>query len=180
MREFWEKMKITKRAYTTGLIIFIVVGYSFLFYLQQLDGTAISPVYEFPKDTLITDFPDTTHMKNIGAYKNLIGTYSIKTDKSLYAPGEMIYVSMSFCKFRSLDATIQWSFLDGTVITLPEEPDQFTTPACYNNVLVPTVRVPIEAKLKWSEIHLQGYTSVKVNSLRTIVVGYQSNVFFVQ
>ena len=180
MKEILQKLHISKRAYMIGLVVFIVVGYSFLFYLQQLDGTVISPVYEFPKDTLITDIPDTTHTKNVGTYKDLIGTYSLKTDKGVYAPGEMIYVYMSFCKYRSLDATIQWSFIDGTVITLPLEGDQFTTPACYNNVLVPTVRVPTEAKLKWSDVHLQGYAKVQVNSLRTIVVGYQTNIFFVQ
>jgi len=170
---------IKRKRFLVGLLVFVIVLYSFLFFVQNLDGTAINPIYEFPKDTLVNDIADTTHIKETGnANGDLIGTYTLQTDKGFYKVGETIYVQMSFCKYRMVVSNTQWILLDGIVMSFLAKEDPFIIPACYNKVTIPTIKVTTEMLLG-GNMHLQGYTSVKVNNFRTILVGYQTNTFFI-
>jgi hypothetical protein len=163
-------------------LLVIVFGTGYYVFLKYFDGVGLHPLFTF-KMPVVANVEPTSHISDVPAPQgsDLIATYQVQTDKNSYKTGETIYITVSLCKLRDIDATFQWSFLDTLIkSTVPKADSNFPLLACYTNVKIATVDLPKELALEGTpgeQIHLHGYVAARINALRTIGYGLISNNF---
>lgn len=106
----------------------------------------------------------------------LVITAPVTTEYPTYRPGETVYINISYCKKRALDAVLQ--------CTLVNDYMTFYSPRhASREVGCGQVRVPIQPLPETAHqgvYHFECAVSYRINGFNTVVVPYRTNDFEVQ
>ena len=160
---------------------FIMAGLLFLGYQRFLDGAAVRPVDVYkmfpPSADPTTD--SFTSSYSVGVLGDVIGAYSVKTDKTSYKIGEDIYLTLNFCHNRPITPIVQFTFVDSVITALPARQGDTQPLGCYTDSKVIAAKVPPQLALTPSDTkyQLRGVISYRANPLRKVSYLLVSNIF---
>lgn len=146
---------MTKHALGYALFCWLILGWGFLIYMQNIDGVLIRKPLTFSVDT-----------------------QNLHTDKAVYRRGDPISLEFSLCKNRSYTAQSTWRLINETVVTFPTMGTKIATVGCVKDKWFLIGVIPIYAV---SGIHhLEGSSVVTLNPLHQIFYQYRSVDFTVE
>lgn len=120
-------------------------------YWVFLDGTVIRPVIKFENQL------------------------QLKTEKSVYHPGDKVRVYMTYCKSRDITPSFETALIDEHLILYEMELGTSAVIGCKTNVLVDFEIIPPDTYA--TTYHFTRVLHYQVNPMRTIDVRLQTNQF---
>lgn len=101
-----------------------------------------------------------------GTIWNPVVTYESKvleTDKSIYAPGDIVYAHIEFFKSRDLVGEQKWNLVNGRI--LPYATRQVSMPSGVTEKWIMIEKLP---QCETGEYHFEGLSTYQVNPFRTV------------
>lgn len=134
-----------------SLILVIIFGSTAIGYFLFLDGTV---------------------------FRKPIEISSIKVLDQHYRPGQLVAALVSYCAYRSIPFTLEWSLLDERKIFYVADENQLWPMGCFKNVLVNIKKLP--PTLPADTYEFLGSISLPSNGIRDINVQFKTNQFLVK
>lgn len=136
-----------------GLFWFVFLSGLAMIYLQAIDGSLVRKPITFGMDTM-----------------------ALRTDKSVYKPGDTVYAYFSYCKKYDYTNTSAWSIDDSIIRPFPSK--TFNVPVGCRKDWFPVVVIPTDvAFIGHEEYYLEGISTISVNPMREISIHYKSVQF---
>ena len=159
----------------------IVLGGLFLCYEYFVDGILFNRVDEIREPIILDPFDKIPF--SIGATGEIIDGYQVRTDKPEYQVGDTVYIVMTFCHRRDLQAITQWTFLNSEITTLvAKKPMEVLKKDCYSDKKIEVGKIPPSLALtKTGTLYqLRGAITYAVNPLKKISYLLLSNSFTIR
>lgn len=140
--------------YLYACTIVIVVSVMLVGYYQYLDGTVINKIVEFRSTTL-------------------------QTTKDTYYPGDWVEATVSFCKYRDISPTVQWTLVDTYLRFYAPRQTGVNSTGCFTDRVVRLEMIPLDLPpdIPDERPFFTGKLLYQVNHLRTIEVELKTNSF---
>lgn len=139
-------------------LLISVFGGGYILFLTYIDGTIFRPPIQYYADT-----------------------QNFQTDKQVYQRGDTISIRTAFCFTRHTTSMSAWSLVDDVITYFPASPRKSLPTGCYGLDKPRYVQIAtIPLNTVPGVHHLEGYSSIKVNELRSIIYNYKSQDFLIQ
>lgn len=110
-----------------------------------------------------------------GSFNPIVDISDLHTTKSAYQRGELLQISSSFCKTKTVNTTFQWKLIDHIVTTFPED-SKIPGKGCFKDKVTDVATIPTLLS-PGNDYHLEVTVFYEINPLRTIEYTFKSNNF---
>lgn len=114
----------------------------------------------------------------IGKVITIQNPLQVKTEKTIYHPGEMVQGYITFCKYRNVVATIKDALIDDYLKEFSPRDTTSGVIGCKQNLLVNFDLIPPDTFPE--KYHITRTLEYNINPLKTVVIQLQTNSFEVQ
>jgi hypothetical protein len=136
----WSKIESCGVVVLASVLLFCVLFYG---YKRFLDGTVINPVMMYD-------------------------TRSLRADKEVYRPGEVVSVFLDLAKLRDVPGRITWSLVDGRVFPYATRELRYPVGSYEKWVALDKERLPTSNLVPDGAYHFEAVVEKDVNPFRTV------------
>lgn len=134
-----------------GLTCITITGMFFLGYFLFLDGTTFHKAIEIS---------------------------SISVSETSYRPGQLVTAYVSYCEYRSVPFTLEWTLLDERKVFYVADENQLWPMGCFTNMPITIKKLP--PTLPIDSYEFSGEITVPTNGIRNVDINFKTNQFFVK